>query len=480
MQYSSAIEHLNEFHVRNVPYPHIPEGQPVIFGRLQTLEELTTAMVEDIRVARFDKPLIEKLQLCYKLEQVRRDAIGPNIPSKKVIEIYNERLQNEINAAERMHVGATGWDNVRPALQLTIRSCLMNGLLKFITNCSPYGTLDFSRCVELIETAREIWRDVDGGVRGRTLEETFLRHVKVHLGEALIRLYLENLHSYSTETKETHLNEIINIGEWLVESFENNPMPPEEEKYNAPAGEVGWWGIYYTHFVAPLAKGYSFIGFANFRRGTEIAQIPLDYIDKGKRGPLACSPSLLGIAAINYAKAAAWMPPDDPDRANALWCSVLAMVRRGGYYLADFEVIRDMATRCVGFFTPFFPANIIPESHGGKCAAGELVGTTVGGNRDLIVSPMVHWPKDVAPDEEVVKAVIGPWTNEIISGDGGGLVMLTEVVRDAWRERLEKYQEPRESMGGDEIWKGIDIELRMNWEAVKDWNQGQEMAVFMG
>ena len=68
---------------------------------------------------------------------------------------------------------------------------------------------------------------------------------------------------------------------------------------------------------------------------------------------------------------AAWMTVDDPERASALWYAIFAMVRRGGYYLADFECIRDMASKCPSYFTPYFPEDTIPEHHPGKRAAGE-------------------------------------------------------------------------------------------------------------
>jgi len=74
-----------------------------------------------------------------------------------------------------------GWDLARPALQLSIRSALMNGC--------PAGTVDpgddekeFRRAVELIEEAWKMWPDVYGATRGRTLEETFLRTIKILLG----------------------------------------------------------------------------------------------------------------------------------------------------------------------------------------------------------------------------------------------------------------------------------------------------------
>ena len=162
-----------------------PQPEPVICGRLQTLEELTTAMIEDIRVARMDFALLERLQMCLQLEQQRRNAIGPNMSPKDTIKEYQRRLTEPVTSRQISERGggtgsltATGWDYVRPALQLSIRSCLVNGFINEIFADGQRGDAEFRRCVELIEGAQAQWPDVNGSIRGRTLETTFLRQAR--------------------------------------------------------------------------------------------------------------------------------------------------------------------------------------------------------------------------------------------------------------------------------------------------------------
>lgn len=355
----------------------------------------------------------------------------------------------------------------------------MNGFLKTLFHTTKIGVDEFRRCVEIIERARAQWPGVDGSVRGRTLEETFLRQVKVYLGESLQVKYLRESPNITTQERGKLLDEIIAIGEWIIHSFENKSHPPEEERHSGPAGEAGWWGVYYTHYVAPLAKAYVLVGFGNLKYGTDVDTVPLGSVRNGKRGPIASSPSRLGIAAISYAKAAAWFPPDDPERANALWFAIFSMVRRGGYYLADFEVIRDMAQKCPAFFTPYFPSDIIPDNHCGKRAAGEVLGTTVGGIRDTICSPMVAWPEDVEADADILEEVMGPWTGEVVNGEGGGLLAMTEVVRGVWRDRKEKWGEMEEYVRDGEVWEDLESELKADWEVVWKENQEEGIRVFM-
>ncbi|KAA8896191.1 hypothetical protein FN846DRAFT_783928 [Sphaerosporella brunnea] len=451
MQFHNALIHLNEFNTVEMPVSGMPGPQQVIFGRLQTLEELTTAMIEDIRVGRLDMESLGKLNLCLQLEQQRRNAIGPNITPKEAIAEYARRLTEPPSGRSLPEfarsggsgsVLASGWDYVRPALQLSIRSSLMGAFLKSVLAEDDNGTPEFRRCVELIEEARALWPDVDGSMRGRSLEETFLRQVKVHLGESLMVGYSRLPKDSPSSERTKILDEIISIGEWIVRSFENKPHPPEEQRLIDPAGGSRWWMLYYTHYSAPLAKAHILIAFGNLSYGTDIDTVALDSKETGKRGPLASSPTRLGISAIHFTKAAAWMPMDEPERANALWWAIFAMVRRGGYYLADFEVLRDMATKCPGYFTPFFPLDCIPDNHAGKHAAAEVLGTTVGG--------------------------------------GGGLLALTEVMRDVWKERMEKWGEQKELMGADKIWEDVEPELKVNWSEVWKENQEEDFKTFMG
>jgi len=164
-----------------------------VFGRLRALEELTTALLEDSRIFYLDGVVFDKLQLCYQFGHHQRSAIGPHLSPKETIIEYNRPLNqpphqggpvaNDISASFYMGPSKplAGWDLARPALQLSIRSALMNGC--------PAGLVDpgndekeFRLAVELIEEAWKMWPNADGATCGRTLEETFLRAIKILLG----------------------------------------------------------------------------------------------------------------------------------------------------------------------------------------------------------------------------------------------------------------------------------------------------------
>lgn len=75
---------------------------------------------------------------------------------------------------------------------------------------------------------------------------------------------------------------------------------------------------------------------------------------------------------------------------------------------------------------------------------------------------------------------MGPWTKEIVNGEGGGLLGITEVVNDAWKQRKELYREKEPFMGGNRIWGDMEEELKDNWVQVWKENQEEGNLVFSG
>ena len=111
LQFTEALKSLSHFQKHDLPLSaNAPAGAFGISGPLQTLAELTSAAMEDIRVVYFEREAFEKLQLCYMLEQQQRNAVGPGLGVQQTIAKYHERIS----------LGVT-WDVVRPALQLSIR-----------------------------------------------------------------------------------------------------------------------------------------------------------------------------------------------------------------------------------------------------------------------------------------------------------------------------------------------------------------------
>ncbi|EPS36146.1 hypothetical protein H072_10328 [Dactylellina haptotyla CBS 200.50] len=452
-QYTDALRQLSQFQKHELPAAaNAPPGAFGISGPLQTLADLTSVAMEDFKVVYFGEGDLEKLQLCYMLEQQQRNAVGDHLNPVQTILEYNNRLEN----------GAS-WDIIRPALQLSIRAAFMNGIIKdgFLEPRLPNGSTpaveDFRRAVDLTEEARRVFADVPGHVRGRTLEKTFLRGLKIRLAESLIKLY-----NHTEPPTLTIIEEIKNIGDWLVASCESSPIP-EVDPPTSPETADRYWDLYTPHWGYPRAMGHIFRGMAYMQLGLHWNRVQLDS-RTGKKGPSTGNMRDLRIAAEEYTRGAAWLPDDDVDGTNALWMAIFCMVRRGAYYLGDLQLLRTIALHEQGLWGPWFGGDYIPSSHSGKLASSEALRQSEGADPETICSPLVEWGEGLEVDQDILGEVLMPYIGRALKTaerEGGGMLMLGKIIRGIWEER-RRMGEP--GVGG--LWDGLPGRVRENWEVV--------------
>ena len=131
-----------------------------------------------------------------------------------------------------------------------------------LSSQDSFGLRDLERADQLVHEARERWPDVDGGTRGRTLEETFYRQIKIHLGEALLQNYMKVGCDRPEHERQATLRQIEEIGEWIIDSVTRFPAPPPPENPGDRMTTMRRWGMYYTHYSNPMARAWTLIGFA--------------------------------------------------------------------------------------------------------------------------------------------------------------------------------------------------------------------------
>ncbi|KAF3932038.1 hypothetical protein ABW20_dc0104419 [Dactylellina cionopaga] len=455
LQYTDALRQLSQFQKHDLPAAaNAPPGAFGISGPLQTLADLTSVAMEDFKVVYFGEGDLEKLQLCYMLEQQQRNAVGDHLNPVQTIGEYNNRLDN-----------GTSWDVIRPALQLSIRAAFMNGIIKdgFLEPRLPNGSTpaveDFRRAVDLTEEARRIFADVPGHVRGRTLEKTFLRGLKIRLGEALIKLF-----NHTEPPNLAIIEEIKNIGDWLVASCEASPLP-EVDPPTADESMDRYWDLYVPHWGYPRAMGHIFRGLAYMQLGLHWNRVQLDS-RTGKRGPSTGNMRDLRTAAEEYAAGAAWLPDDDVDGTNALWMAIFCLVRRGAYYLGDLQLLRTIALHEQNLWSPFFGADYLPAGHSGKLASAEALRQSEGADPETICSPLVEWGVGDEVDHDVLGEVLMPYIGRALQTgekEGGGMLLLGKVVKGVWEER-RRLGEP--NVGA--LWEGLPARIKGNWELVSN------------
>lgn len=453
IQYTDALRQLSQFQKHNLPAAaNAPPGAFGISGPLQTLADLTSVAMEDFKVVYFGEGDLEKLQLCYMLEQQQRNAVGDHFNPIQTIAEYKNRLDK----------GAS-WDVIRPALQLSIRAAFMNGIIKdgFLEPRLPNGTTpaveDFRRAVDLTEEARRVFANVPGHIRGRTLEKTFLRGLKIRLGEALIKLY-----NHTDPPSLPIIEEIKNLGDYIVSSCDSSPLPEVEPPTNQETMER-YWDLYVPHWGYPRAMGHIFRGMAYMQLGLHWNRVQLDS-RTGKKGPSTGNMRDLRTAAEEYATGAAWLPDDDVDGTNALWMAIFCMVRRGAYYLGDLQLLRTMALHQQGLWGPWFGADYIPAGHSGKLASSEALRQSEGADPDTICSPLVEWSEGVEVDQDILGEVLMPYIGRALQTpekDGGGMIMLGKIIKGIWEER-RRLGEP----GVGALWDGLPSRIKVGWEGV--------------
>ncbi|KAK6337447.1 hypothetical protein TWF730_002846 [Orbilia blumenaviensis] len=453
IQYTDALRQLSQFQKHDLPAAaNAPPGAFGISGPLQTLADLTSVAMEDFKVVYFGEGDLEKLQLCYMLEQQQRNAVGDHLNPVQTIAEYKNRLD-----------GGASWDVIRPALQLSIRAAFMNGIIKdgFLEPRLPNGTTpavdDFRRAVDLTEEARRVFVNVPGHIRGRTLEKTFLRGLKIRLGEALIKLY-----NHTDPPSLPIIEEIKNLGDYIVSSCDSSPLPEMDPPTNQETLER-YWDLYVPHWGYPRAIGHIFRGMAYMQLGLHWNRVQLDS-RTGKKGPSTGNMRDLRTAAEEYVTGAAWLPDDDVDGTNALWMAIFCMVRRGAYYLGDLQLLRTMALHQQGLWGPWFGADYIPAGHSGKLASSEALRQSEGADPDTICSPLVEWSEGVEIDQDILGEVLMPYIGRALQTpekDGGGMIMLGKIIKGIWEER-KRLGEP----GVGALWDGLPSRIRVGWEGV--------------
>jgi len=108
-----------------------------------------------------------------------------------------------------------------------------------------------------------MWPSIDGATRGLTLGETLPRGIKILPGESIARSYGLSLTSPNARGKK--LKELRAIGQWLVDSFNRSPRPPNANQVRDDDDPRR--NTYYAHYVAPLVCSHAFIVYYHTQMG---------------------------------------------------------------------------------------------------------------------------------------------------------------------------------------------------------------------
>ncbi|KAG2346573.1 hypothetical protein BDR05DRAFT_959508 [Suillus weaverae] len=286
--------------LQSIPHSKAPGGF-AYRGNLMALTYLTNGLMRDDRAFH-----ISQLDWITKYnQQVTFEATARQAWHANGLETIKEQAQKRLKEK--------GWNDVRPALSVTVRAWIMRSMLERHLRDKPEVGIQFlKQAIDLLEWGRNVWKNVKKTDRGTIFEDTFLRGVRsMHL-EMFMDVYTTDPGLNSKFPLE-HLKE---EAEDLLKDIEIALKNPSKEEVDP--GSVSSFCIY------PGGIAYSMIGFYHAQTARYSSDI------------LACFSFVNGAKA--YVQAAQAFPQDEEYHALYLSCAMDCM-RNAGVSIRDFNKV---------------------------------------------------------------------------------------------------------------------------------------------
>ncbi|CAE6460537.1 unnamed protein product [Rhizoctonia solani] len=268
----------------------------VIYGRLGAVADISDGLLRDERA--FHMTVSDwKDRYGY---QAQYEAMEYNA-------WINQADEATIMREVRERVAVRGWDDVRPALDLTVRAWIMHA---FLLRSIP----DYNTAVHLLQKVQRFltwgdhqWPDVPTSQRGVIFEHTFRRSVK--------RLYLHTLYQAIINNPSPNspfsLAELKNTSAAILEDVEQHP-PESEDKAKLTPGYIAAYWLY------PTAEAMIIDGFYHMQLA--LTSVPVDPVKQKANFRLAYEKYLSGAERF---------PKDDENHAYYLKSALECLMESG-------------------------------------------------------------------------------------------------------------------------------------------------------
>ncbi|KAG1834673.1 hypothetical protein DFJ58DRAFT_719336 [Suillus subalutaceus] len=296
--FTKGVDFMNE--LKEIPHAQAPGGV-AYGGSLMALTYMTNGLMRDERAFYFNQPdWITKYNKQVTFEATARRAWHSNGP-EAIKELAQKRLKEK------------GWNDVRPALSVTVRAWITRSMLESHLRGGPDVGLQFlKRAVDLLEWGRNVWKNVANDDRGTIFQDTILRSVRsMHL-----RMFMDAYATNPGLNSKFPLEHLKEEAEDLIKEIEIAAKNPSKEEVDP--GFVSSFCIY------PAGNAYSMIGFYH----TQTARYSDDIA--------ACIGFANGARA--YLQAANTYPEDDEYRPFYLSCAMDCM-RNAGVSIREFNKV---------------------------------------------------------------------------------------------------------------------------------------------
>ncbi|TDL21882.1 hypothetical protein BD410DRAFT_771211 [Rickenella mellea] len=287
-----------------------PGGRQMLLGRLGAIERITNAIIREERVFHISDPNFQDLYRKQVMFEAQVRNAWTDAGPESVISEAQERLNTK------------GWDDVRPALSLTVRAWIFRAFLTSGLDQTHGPAVEFyQNAVDLLERGRKIWSNVPDDQRGAVFSETFVRGVKAQL----VDCYMQAYNSKPGKDADFPLERMATLANDLIEDAEKN-MPDQNASPGWDRDEINAFYLY------PKGTGYAVKGFYHMQMAKYMVDGEEDIHQQ------------IVNAAESYRDAAKSYPHDDEKRYWYYNCALGALWRGHaplGMTLPVCEVIRE-------------------------------------------------------------------------------------------------------------------------------------------
>ncbi|KAG1804702.1 uncharacterized protein HD556DRAFT_1225627 [Suillus plorans] len=241
------------------------------------------------------------------------------------IEMYNQQVYFEVTARKgwdsegletvkelaQKRLKENGWDDVRPALAVTVRAWIMRAAFEGGLRDQPQaGVQYYRRALDLVEWGRTIWKDVPKSSRGAIFEHSFLIGIRSMYLKMFMNAYTDDpgLDSkFPLEQLKEEAEYLLKESEIAVQTRGDEPVDP---------------GFISSFIVYPNGLAHAMLGFYHVQMAkytSNLVEKMFSYV-KG---------------AGEYKHASSKYPEDDELRAWYLNCTMDCM-RNAGVPIENF------------------------------------------------------------------------------------------------------------------------------------------------
>lgn len=287
--------------MKKTPHPGTP-GAFVYHGNLEGLTHLSNGLMRDDRVF--------------------------HINQANWISMYNQQVYFEVTARKAWdsegletvkdlalkRLKENGWDDVRPALAVTVRAWIMRAALEGGLREQPQAGVEYyRRALDLVEWGRVIWKDVPKSSRGAIFQHSFLIGVRSLYLKMFMSAYTTNpgLNSkFPLEQLKEEAEDLLKETDIALKTRDNEPVDP---------------GFISSFIAYPGGLGHAMLGFYH----VQSARYTSDPVER-----------MLSFvkAAGEYTSASSKYPEDDELRAWYLNCT-MDCVRNAGVPIDNFLMV---------------------------------------------------------------------------------------------------------------------------------------------